>query len=345
MVKLAVTFLFTAALAIATVRAQEAGAETVEEVLSRDVSSAESDLFGRAAAKVMNDLFSREELTEVYGRDFDGDLTWRDVTELMEREAIDMSEIEELAARAGAPQEAPEEEAEPKPKHTPKPKSHNSPAHPDKPKGHSVFGQVLDFFNNLIHPKHKAGDKKPETGKKAAPKNAPKAKKAPAKEEAPADEGAEEARDFLDSYFEEPVERSFGEDELDLVERDFLSDDEALEVRELLDTAELELEVRELLDDAALELEVRELLDAAELELAERDFEDADLMEARELLEEYSDVLERDFDEDVFERDVEDDLLEREFEEDVFEREVGDDFDDELLRRAFEIAEELEMLD
>jgi hypothetical protein len=34
MVKLAVTFVFTAALAIATVRAQEAGAETVEEVLS-----------------------------------------------------------------------------------------------------------------------------------------------------------------------------------------------------------------------------------------------------------------------------------------------------------------------
>ncbi|TEB24696.1 hypothetical protein FA13DRAFT_1297385 [Coprinellus micaceus] len=109
MVKLAVTFVFTAALAIATVRAQEAGAETVEEVLSRDVSSTDSDLFGRAAAKVMNDLFSREELSEVYGRDFDGDLTWRDVTELVERESIDMSEVEELAARAAAPQQAPDE--------------------------------------------------------------------------------------------------------------------------------------------------------------------------------------------------------------------------------------------
>ena len=97
---------------------------------SRDVSSTDSDLFGRAAAKVMNDLFSREELSEVYGRDFDGDLTWRDVTELVERESIDMSEVEGLAARAAAPQQAPDE-PEPKPKGE------------TKPKGHSVFGQVL----------------------------------------------------------------------------------------------------------------------------------------------------------------------------------------------------------
>jgi hypothetical protein len=76
----------------------------------------------------MNDLFSREELSEVYGRDFDGDLTWRDVTELVERESIDMSEVEELAARAAAPQQAPDE-----PKHKGE----------TKPKGHSVFGQVL----------------------------------------------------------------------------------------------------------------------------------------------------------------------------------------------------------
>jgi hypothetical protein len=387
MVRLAATFVFTAALALATVRAQEAGAETVEEVLSRDVSSTESDLFGRAAAKVMNDLFSREELSEVYGRDFDGDLTWRDVTELVERESIDMSEVEELAARAAAPQEAPDE---------PKPKGET------KPKGHSVFGQVLQFFNRLIHPKPKAGTTDAAKGKgkdahsKAGPpaahkkdeKPAAKEEKAPPKEDAPApapeggaEEGAEEARDFLESFLEEPVERSLQE-EIEIAERSFISDDEALEVRELLDAAELELEARELiedalelearelledaldleareliedsldleardlmdealeleardlLDNAALELEVRELLDNAELELAERSFDDEDLLEARDLLEEYADLLERDFDEDLLERDVEEDLFEREGE-----------WDDELLRRAFDIVEELEMLD
>lgn len=107
---------------------------------SRDVSSTESDLFGRAAAKVMNDLFSREELSEVYGRDIDGDLTWRDVTELVERESIDMSELEELAARAAAPQQSPDAPASGDVPATPKSPKNPEHKHHD---GKSVFGQVL----------------------------------------------------------------------------------------------------------------------------------------------------------------------------------------------------------
>lgn len=297
MVKLATTVIFTAALAVATVRAQEAGAETVEEVLSRDVSDTESDLFGRAAAKVMNDLFSREELAEAYGREFESDITWRDVLELTEREAGVMAEAEELAARAAAPQQPPAPAATPAP-------DNNGPHT-------SVFGQVLNFFNGLIHPKKAApAANKSKPAPAAAKADKPKKEEAaPPKEEAKgeaAEEGAEEARDLLDGI-EEPVERS-------------LTDEEALEVRELLEQAELEL--------------------------AEREFDDEALMEARELLEEYSDVIERDFEEDVFEREFdEEELLEREFEEDVFEREFGDEWDDELLSRAFDIVEELEQLD
>jgi len=74
------------------------------------------------------------------------------------------------------------------------------------------------------------------------------------------------------------------------------------------------------------------------LEFVERDF-DEDLLE-REFDEE---LLEREVDEDVFERDVEEDILARELDEDLMEREVDEDilerdFDEDLMVRDVEDA-------
>lgn len=68
---------------------------------SRDVApSAQQDLFGRAAAKVMSDLFSREELNEMFGREVD-ELSQRDIEELFQRE-VEVDEAIAIAAREAA---------------------------------------------------------------------------------------------------------------------------------------------------------------------------------------------------------------------------------------------------
>ena len=77
------------------------GAPIFFVIYSRDVASlsgAEQDLFSRAAVKVMNELFSREDLSEMVGREVD-ELSQRDLEELLERE-VDLSESTmDIAAR------------------------------------------------------------------------------------------------------------------------------------------------------------------------------------------------------------------------------------------------------
>jgi len=67
---------------------------------ARDVASlsAQDSLFGRAALKVISDLYSREELSELFGRDVD-ELSLRDLEELLERD----TEGAEGAATAASP--------------------------------------------------------------------------------------------------------------------------------------------------------------------------------------------------------------------------------------------------
>lgn len=308
MVQIAVSVLFAAAFA-SSVLAQDFAPSTVDEILARDVASlsgAEQDLFSRAAVKVMNELFSREDLSEMVGREVD-ELSQRDLEELLERE-VDLSESTmdiaareltsyiddvELAARADKEEGAPA----PAPAPAGAPAGQTPPPQESKPK-HTVWGRFCSWFRGIF-----MGGNKPKNGDKtkAKAKAAPEAKKpadkkpaaaaekaeAPAKEEgaekpegaAPEGEGAappaEEARELL----EEPFERSFGLEE---------------------------------------DLE----------EFAARFYEDFD------------DVFEREpeFEDDMFER-------EPEFEADYYERDFADVWDDELLTRAFDVLEQLDQLD
>ncbi|TFK20112.1 hypothetical protein FA15DRAFT_141745 [Coprinopsis marcescibilis] len=72
-----------------------------QDVQTRDIE--ELDLFGRAAVDVLNDIYGREELQELLGREFDDDyeLTARDIEDLLEREVeVDESLVSRDVATA-----------------------------------------------------------------------------------------------------------------------------------------------------------------------------------------------------------------------------------------------------
>jgi len=96
MVKLAASVVLASALASSAL-AQGAYSSYGEDLSARDVS-AQNGLFGRAAIKVLNELYNREELSDLFGRDMD-ELDLRDLAELIERDAG--------AAHAGAPAPTP----------------------------------------------------------------------------------------------------------------------------------------------------------------------------------------------------------------------------------------------
>lgn len=254
MVKIAFSVLFAAAFA-SSVLAQDFTPSTVDEILARDVASlsgAEQDLFSRAAVKVMNELFSREDLSDMVGREVD-ELSQRDLEELLERE-FDLNEstmevatreltsyIDDsaLVARADKKEEgAPPANAPAGQTQEPKP----------KPK-QTTWGRFCSWFRGLFMGgnKPKKADKAKGEKAKAAPEakkpadKKPKAEKkadAPAKEEgaeqpegaAPEGEGAaapaaEEARDFFEEDLEEFAARFY--------------DDEAFEARDYEDFEEV----------------------------------------------------------------------------------------------------------
>ncbi|RXW19554.1 hypothetical protein EST38_g6289 [Candolleomyces aberdarensis] len=323
MVKIAVSVLFAAAFA-SSVLAQDFTPSTVDEIIARDVASlsgAEQDLFSRAAVKVMNELFSREDLSEMVGREVD-ELSQRDLEDLLERE-FDLNEIsldvaareltsyidDDLVARADKKEEGAPAGSAPAgnaPAGTP-PAGQTPPPQEPKPQ-HTVWGRFCSWFRGIFLGGNKP--KKADAAKTKA-KSAPEAKKpadkkpaaaAPEKADAPAKEegaekaegaapegenaapAAEEARELL----EEPFERSFGEEDLE--------------------------------------------------EFAARFYEN-EAFEARDY-EDFEEVFEREpeFEDDMFER-------EPEFEGDFYERDFADVWDEELLTRAFDVLEQLDQLD
>jgi len=99
---------FAAILAASIVAPALGAAISFDRLETRDVANTDSELFGRAVAEAFNDLYSREELSELVGRDID-EFTARDLEELMEREfdvdeeliSRDLLDVsEELDARA-----------------------------------------------------------------------------------------------------------------------------------------------------------------------------------------------------------------------------------------------------
>jgi hypothetical protein len=98
---------FAAILAASVVAPALGAAIAIDRVEARDVANTDSELFGRAVAEVFNDLYSREELSDLVGRDIE-EFTTRDLEELMEREfdidesmiTRDLLDASELDARA-----------------------------------------------------------------------------------------------------------------------------------------------------------------------------------------------------------------------------------------------------
>jgi len=80
-----VKFTFAAILAASIVAPALGAAISFDRLDTRDVANTDSELFGRAVAEAFNDLYSREELSELVGRDIE-EFTTRDLEELMERE-------------------------------------------------------------------------------------------------------------------------------------------------------------------------------------------------------------------------------------------------------------------
>lgn len=103
-----VKFTFAAILAASIAAPALGAAISFDRLDTRDVANTDSQLFGRAVAEVFNDMYTREELSELMERDVE-EFTARDLAELMEREFdIDESMItrdlldasEDLDARA-----------------------------------------------------------------------------------------------------------------------------------------------------------------------------------------------------------------------------------------------------
>lgn len=80
-----VKFTFAAILAASIVAPALGAAISFDRLETRDVANTDSELFGRAVAEAFNDLYSREELSELVGRDIE-EFTARELEELMERE-------------------------------------------------------------------------------------------------------------------------------------------------------------------------------------------------------------------------------------------------------------------
>lgn len=294
MVKISVSVFIAAALASSAL-AQEF--DVAEDVLTRDVAappSAQPDLFGRAAIKVLNDLLSREELSEMFGRDVD-ELSQRELEELFERE---VEFDEELAARqepTDLPTDLPVDLGNSPPVEggetgttatnngtagAPSPQA--TPAATETPEPENWAKQAINFFANLFSgkPAPGANEGAGSTGPKPAPTTTP--------ESVPVETPAAEAP--LGGAPSETTPPPDGEPEQDLGARFSPSD--------------------------FLEEPVERSLDYAD-QLDEREF-DGDEMEEREFDE--AEVVERGF--------------------------AGEDeWDEELLRRAFDLLQRLEQLD
>ncbi|KAH6919296.1 hypothetical protein BKA70DRAFT_46743 [Coprinopsis sp. MPI-PUGE-AT-0042] len=230
-----VKFTFAAILAASVAAPVLGAAISFDRLETRDVANTDSELFGRAVAEVFNDLYSREELSELMERDIE-EFTARDLAELMEREFdVDESLItrdlldaaEDLDARA------------PIFGWIKKKLGFGTPAPPPPPRQPNIIEKFLNLFRNKNHP----GAKKAAAAKKAGGQ-APAAPAAPAAE-APAAE-APAARDFYDEdllereYEDFVFERDFDED---VFERDF---DEDVYERDYEDVFERDYEFDEL---------------------------------------------------------------------------------------------------
>jgi hypothetical protein len=293
MVKFTVGLLFAAAVAAPAL----INAAPLADIESRDVAASQ-DMFGRAVESALADVYSRDELEDIFGRDYD-DLSARDLEELFDREieiddSIFARDSDDFEARGFFSNIKNTVKGWFKPK-TPAPVEEAPPAARDfddefearaaapapvaapKPHEPNLIEKFLNLFRNANH--KGAAAKKPAPKEKAAPK-ADAAAEAAAP---PAEEAAAPAERDFEEYFER-----------EMYERD------------LEDMYERELD-----------------------EMFEREI-DADLYERT--IEE--DLLERDYEDEVFERAQEEmELLERELglEGEMYERELEDLLERELL--------------
>jgi len=302
-----VKFTFAAILAASVAAPVLGAAISFDRLETRDVANTDSELFGRAVAEVFNDLYSREELSELMERDIE-EFTTRDLAELMEREFdVDESLItrdlldaaEDLDARApifkwikkklgfGAPAPAPA------PEQTARDFEEDFEAREYEDDVFEARDSMADHDLEARAPIFKWIKKKLGFG---APPPPPQ---------------EQTARDFDEDTLDARAEGAAPAPRQPNIIEKFLN----LFRNKNHPGAKKAAAAKK----AGGQAPAAPAAPAAEAPAAEapaaRDFYDEDLLER-----EYEDfVFERDFDEDVFERDFDEDVYERDY-EDVFER-------------------------
>jgi len=231
MVKFAVSLLVASAVASSAL-AQGTYASTEAILAARDAAlSTQNSLFSRAAIQVLNDLYSREELSELFGREVD-ELSLRDLEELLER-AQDAGSPATPAAAAGAPQATPTTAAPVATTSTASPAAATTPANANQPL--NIFALAIKrlaaFFSGAPAPtttKSAPGTPTPVSSvaaPAATPAATPAADAPAAPAAVPADPSAQhQARS--EWLYEEPVERSldYADQFEELVLREFYED-------------------------------------------------------------------------------------------------------------------------
>jgi len=317
-----VKFTFAAILAASVAAPVLGAAISFDRVESRDVATSE-ELFGRAVAEAFNDVYTRDELSELMGRDVE-EFTARELSELMEREfEVDESLItrdlldaaEDLDARApifkwikkklGFGGNAAAAAAE----------QQQARDFIDEDLTYEARDSMEDHDLEARAPIFKWIKKKLGFGGNAA------AAAAEQQQARDFDEDSLDAREYDEEMMElraeapapKPHQPNIIEKFLNLFRNKNHAGAKAAAAKKNGGAA-----------PAAPAAEAPAAAPAAEAP-ATRDFDE--------------DVFERDFDEEVFERDYfEEDVYERDFEEDVYERDFEADFED-VLERDYEVDE------
>lgn len=338
-----VKFTFAAILAASIAAPVLGAAISFDRLESREVAASPEELFGRAVAEVFNDVYSRDELSELMGRDI-AEFTTRELSELMSREydvdesliTRDLLDFAELDAR------------EPIFKWIKKKLGFGgnaAAAAAEQQQARDFEDELLDSeareFEDDVFERDSMEDHDLEARapifkwiKKKLGFGGNAAAAAEQQQARDFDEDTLDARDFDEEMFEARAETPAPAPKQPNIIEKFLN----LFRNKNHAGAKAAAAKKNAGEAPAPAAAAPEAAPATEAAPAARDF--LDIPEERSYDDE--EMFERDF-ENVFEteeRDVEDDMMERDFDEDVYER----DFEDEVYERDYDVEELLERI-
>jgi len=333
-----VKFTFAAILAASIAAPALGAAISFDRLDSREVAPSSEELFGRAVAEIFNDVYTREELSEVMGRDIE-EFTTRELSELMSREydvdeslitrdLLDASELDAREPIIGWLKK--------------KFRGGSAPSVPQEQQ------QARDFDEDMFEARDSMEEHDLEARapifkwiKKTLGFGGNAAASAAQQQQARDFDEDMDARDFDEDMFEAraetpapaPKQPNIIEKFLNLFRNKNHPGAKAAAAKKSGGEAPAPAAPAAPAADAPA---ARDFLDVPDErsyddeEMFERDFDNVFESEERDVED---DMMERDFDEDVYERDFEDEVYERDYDvEEILER----DFDEDLLEREYE---------